>query len=116
LVDEGGKAKMSKPFKLTEADITAIRSAEERFGSVEIRACVRDLFVLGLYLHLTGKEHAGAKACSLVLRTLGLSPARSRRIMRNIDGNEYSLFIAFQAHAEFNALIETRQREEGGSV
>ena|SRR5437763_719809 len=103
---------MSKSFKLTEADITAIRSAEERFGSAEIRACVRDLFVLGLHLHLTGEAHAGAKACSLALRTLGLSASRSGRIMRNIDGNEYSLYIAFQAHAEFNSLIETRQRKE----
>ena len=97
---------MSKPFRLTEADIAAIRSAEEHFDSSEVRACVRDLFVLGLHLLLTGEQRAGNKACSLALRTLGLSESRRRRILRNLEGNESALYTHFQAHVEFSSLIE----------
>ena len=97
---------MSKPFALTDADLAAIRSGEERLGSAEVRACVTDLFVVGLHLLQTGKKHAGLKACSLALRTLGLSEPRKRRIMHHLIGNEQVIYRAFKAHAEFNDLVE----------
>ena len=68
-------------------------------------------FRLGLHFRLTGEKHAGDKACSLALRTLDLSKTCKRRIMRNLLGNEYTLYGAFQAHAEFNLLIERHQEK-----
>ena len=101
---------MKKSFNLTDADIKAIRTAEEIFASKEVRACVRDLFVLGLHLHIIGEKYAGDKACSLALRTLGISPSLKRRILTNIEGNEKSIYRAFQAHSEFNSLIENHSK------
>ena len=95
-----------KQFNLSPADIKALRAAEDRFGSIEVRASVRDLFALGLYLRLLGRTSEGYKACSIALRTLGLAEARSARILRHLDGNEFSLAFDFQPHVEFLSLIE----------
>ena len=60
---------MSKPFKLSSADITAIRTAERRFGSMKLPFTVpaaQSLFVVGLASSET--SHNRQKLCAFDVR------------------------------------------------
>jgi hypothetical protein len=96
----------TRAFQLSANDISAIRTAEERFGDGHVRAAVRDLFTLGLYLRITGKTAEGYKACSTALRALQVSEALFKRVLAHLDGNEEYLASVFKPHVEFSSLVE----------
>ena len=95
-----------KQTPLGDADIEAIRSSESRLQDIAFRAVIRDLFALGLYLRITGHPSEGFKACSQALRALGLSEARTSRILRHLDDDPAALSLFFQPHVEFQSLVE----------
>lgn len=101
-----------KPFQLSEADIQTLRTAQDSFGNANIRASVRDLFALGLFLRMLGHTPEGYKACSHALRTLGIGAPLSARILKHLDGNEEYLAITFRGHSEFLDLVQRQSQRK----
>ena len=97
---------MGLKIKLTSADLKALRIAEAKFDNVDVKACVRDLFALGVYLRVLGHREEGSKACAHALQTLGVSGARRTRIFKLLDVDPQGLAAAFMPHCEFKFLIE----------
>jgi hypothetical protein len=100
-----------KTLKLSDNDVKAIRTGEERFGDGHVRASVRDLFTLGLYLRLTGKTEEGYKACSTSLRALKIEETLFKKLLTHLDGNEKYLASVFKPHIEFSSLVEQQSAD-----
>jgi len=93
-------------FELTPSELTTLRIAEKRFGDAHVRASVRDLFALGIFLRKTGHRDEGYKACSTALRALQLGEKLSKKILSHLDEAGDALAVQFWAHVEFTSLVE----------
>ena len=105
-----------KSSALSETDLEAIQSAETHLGNTAVRAAIRDLFSLGLYLRVTGHPSEGYKACSIALRALAVSEACAGRILKHVDDDPTILSLLFQPHVEFHSLIEHEVSVSSSSI
>lgn len=68
--------------------------------------CARDLFSLGCYLRLIGKEEAGTKACDAALKAMLLPGGIPDKILAHLKGREKEWGLFFRPHLEIMRVFD----------
>ena len=95
---------------LTEKELKIIDAAFDTKFADNVGTALRNLFVLGCYLHATGKTVEGKKAIRSALMTTTIHESNDNlfdKIFSNLAGNEKDFAQAIHAHSELMGLLNS---------
>lgn len=95
------------PIGFTEQNVVEFDKTIRSVQPPDTQMAFRDLFALGCYLCLTGKQAAGLKVCMTSLDAFGFRQNELTKIREGLKSG-HALFLArtFKPHAEVERLLE----------